>query len=394
MLLGDGVSSSLRDRGSNWIFSELFRSGRLRIYLTNKCNLRNASYHSPSSDIGLRRRAPGNPERGLEHLTFKTNQLRVFSAKRRQDMRQVALFTIAAGFIVPLMASAPASAQATRTWVSGVGDDVNPCSRTAPCKTFAGAISKTAAGGEINCLDPGGFGAVSPNKSMTISCEAGTAGVLVAGGNGINFNGAAADVLYLKGLDFEGLNKTTGGVGVIGISFNSGAALHVEDCSIRNFSTFGIAIKPSTSATFSVTRTTMFDNTSGGLQLRPTGGFTSGAIANSVISKNGSGISLDGFGGTTGTALTVARTTITGNPGNGILATSTIVANVMVQDSEVSNNGTALTAANGANIRIGSSSIGGNGAVFSGANVLSYGNNQINGNGVDTPPALVPGGLH
>src|SRR3981189_2009362 len=81
-----------------------------------------------------------------------------------------------------------ASAQATRTWVSGVGDDVNPCSRTAPCKTFAGAISKTSAGGEINCLDPGGFGAVTVTKSLTISCEMGTAGVLVASGNGINFN--------------------------------------------------------------------------------------------------------------------------------------------------------------------------------------------------------------
>src|SRR3954469_5234313 len=148
-------------------------------------------------------------------------------------MRQIALLAVAAGFVVPLMA-APAHAQATRTWVSGVGDDVNPCSRTAPCKTFAGAISKTAAGGEINCLDPGGFGAVSPNKSLTISCEGVTAGVLVAGGNGINFNGAAADVLYLKGLDFEGLNKTTGVPGVNGISFNTGAALHVEDCSIRN----------------------------------------------------------------------------------------------------------------------------------------------------------------
>src|SRR5476649_2165804 len=81
-----------------------------------------------------------------------------------------------------------AQAQATRTWVSGVGDDVNPCSRTAPCKTFPGAISKTAAGGEINCLDPGGFGAVTITKSMSIICESGTAGVLVSGTNGIIVN--------------------------------------------------------------------------------------------------------------------------------------------------------------------------------------------------------------
>jgi hypothetical protein len=312
-------------------------------------------------------------------------------------MRQIALLTIAAGFVVPLMASAPAQAQATRTWVSGVGDDVNPCSRTAPCKTFAGAISKTAAGGEINCLDSGGFGAVTSTKSMTISCVGVTAGVLVASGNGINFSGAAADVMYLRGLDFEGLVKDPASTpGLNGVSFNSGGALHVEDCTIRNFSQFGIAIKPSNAATFSVTRTTMFDNTSGGLQVRPTAGFTTGAVDNSVIAKNGSsGISVDGFGGGSGTALTVSRTTITGNTTNGITATSTVVSNTMVRESEVSNNGTGLQAANGAIIRIGSSSIAGNGTIFSGANVLSYGNNQINGNGADTPtPALVPGGLH
>src|SRR5687768_12498119 len=80
---------------------------------------------------------------------------------------------------------APASAQATRTWVSGVGDDANPCSRTAPCKTFAGAISKTAAGGEINCLDPGGFGGVTITKSISIICDHTEGGVLVSGTNAI-----------------------------------------------------------------------------------------------------------------------------------------------------------------------------------------------------------------
>src|SRR4051794_32628713 len=99
----------------------------------------------------------------------------------------------------------PAAAQATRTWVSGVGDDVNPCSRTAPCKTFAGAISKTAAGGEINCLDPGGFGAVSINKSITIDCHYTEGGVL-AGGNGITVNAGATDVVFLRGLDIFGVN--------------------------------------------------------------------------------------------------------------------------------------------------------------------------------------------
>ena len=79
-------------------------------------------------------------------------------------------------FVIAAFAcAAPAQAQATRTWVSGVGDDANPCSRTAPCKTFAGAISKTAASGEIDCLDPGGFGAVTITKAITIKCDGPTA---------------------------------------------------------------------------------------------------------------------------------------------------------------------------------------------------------------------------
>src|SRR4051812_32555835 len=100
-------------------------------------------------------------------------------------MRRIALLAIAAGFLVPLLASAPASAQATRTWVSGVGDDANPCSRTAPCKTFGGAISKTAPSGEINVLDPGGFGGVTITKSITIRSARFEAGVLVSGTNAI-----------------------------------------------------------------------------------------------------------------------------------------------------------------------------------------------------------------
>src|SRR5208282_6321442 len=85
--------------------------------------------------------------------------------------------------------SSVAHAQATRTWVSGVGDDANPCSRTAPCKTFAGAISKTATGGEINCLDPGGFGALTITKSIALLCgQSGESGVLVSGTNGITVN--------------------------------------------------------------------------------------------------------------------------------------------------------------------------------------------------------------
>src|SRR5881628_573940 len=107
--------------------------------------------------------------------------------------------------ILAFVFAGPANAQATRTWVSGVGDDANPCSRTAPCKTFAGAISKTATGGEINVLDPGGFGAVTITKSITISSEGFEAGVLVSGTNAIIVNAGNTANVVLRGLDIEGL---------------------------------------------------------------------------------------------------------------------------------------------------------------------------------------------
>src|SRR3954462_15871835 len=104
-------------------------------------------------------------------------------------MKKLALSSALLGGIVAAMLSvAPASAQATRTWVSGVGDDANPCSRTAPCKTFAVAISKTAAGGEISVLDPGGFGVVTITKAITINGDATLAGILSAGTTGIIVN--------------------------------------------------------------------------------------------------------------------------------------------------------------------------------------------------------------
>src|SRR4051812_24281328 len=123
-------------------------------------------------------------------------------------IRFLATATVFAGLLV----TAEANAQATRTWISGVGDDANPCSRTAPCKTFAGAISKTAAGGIINCLDPGGFGAVTITKSITLDCRGTVGGVLASGTNGINVSAGPNDTITLRGLSIEGAQ--TGLVGV------------------------------------------------------------------------------------------------------------------------------------------------------------------------------------
>src|SRR5580700_9926459 len=102
---------------------------------------------------------------------------------------------VVAAMCLAMLAAAPAQAQATRTWVSGVGDDANPCSRTAPCKTFAGAISKTAPSGEIDCLDPGGFGAVTITKAITLNCSATLGSILVAGTNGITIAAGATDIV-------------------------------------------------------------------------------------------------------------------------------------------------------------------------------------------------------
>src|SRR5882672_1956935 len=115
-----------------------------------------------------------------------------------------------------------AQAQATRTWVSGVGDDANPCSRTAPCKTFAGAISKTADCGEIDALDPGGFGSVTITKSITIDGTGTLAGILASNTTGITVNAPADKVITLRGLSINGACT-----GVRGINFVSGKALNV-----------------------------------------------------------------------------------------------------------------------------------------------------------------------
>src|SRR6185437_2849530 len=125
-----------------------------------------------------------------------------------------------------------AQAQATRTWISGVGDDVNPCSRTAPCKTFPGAISKTAAGGSIDCLDPGGFGAVTVTKAITLECGEGSGegGILVAGTNGVTVNCSTDPncVVILDGLQIDG--GPTGSNSLNGVKFIAGKALEINHC--------------------------------------------------------------------------------------------------------------------------------------------------------------------
>src|SRR3974390_2866324 len=150
--------------------------------------------------------------------------------------------------VTMLLVGSPAYAQATRTWVSGVGDDANPCSRTAPCKTFAGAISKTIAAGEIDCLDPGGFGALTITKAITIDCSGTFGSVLASGTNAIVVAAGANDRVVLRGISFDGV-----GNGLNGVQFISGAQLNVERCFIARFTGAGINVAVSGNAPLNVT---------------------------------------------------------------------------------------------------------------------------------------------
>ena len=145
------------------------------------------------------------------------------------------LLTVLAALTAVCLIASPAAAQASRTWVSGVGDDANPCSRTAPCKTFAGAISKTAANGEISVLDPGGFGAVTITKSISIVAEGNEGGVLASLTNGITINSATA-VVYIRGLIIEGK-----GDGLNGVNIVAAKNVVIENSVIRGFRAAGPA---------------------------------------------------------------------------------------------------------------------------------------------------------
>jgi hypothetical protein len=262
------------------------------------------------------------------------------------------LFAAIAASVFLSSSLTPANAQATRTWVSGVGDDANPCSRTAPCKTFAGAISKTAASGEINCLDPGGFGALTIIKAIAIICETGTAGVLVSGTNGITVNAGAGDEVFLKGLDFEGLNSS-----LSGINFIAGKGLFVTDCIIRGFNTNAINFAPGTAnASLAVQNTIVADNAGGGILVAPTGGFTANAlVTNTRMVRNTYGVRAQD-----NSKVTVNNSEASSNTNNGILAVSVSTAAVVnFVHSVAANNGTNGIQANGANalVRISQSSI-------------------------------------
>jgi hypothetical protein len=282
-----------------------------------------------------------------------------------------------------------AQAQATRTWVSGVGDDVNPCSRTAPCKTYAGAISKTAAGGEISTLDPGGFGAVTITKSMTIEGTKGQGygSILASGTTGVNVNDSATASpntinVTLRNLSINGSGTT---LGTHGINFTSGRRLNVEDCQILNFSTTGIRVSQTvatnnTGTFISVTNTNIY-NTGRGIDLLNSGGpFVSAVVNHSTIANMTDGVRVQTNGHVTlnnssVTFCTTAGVNMTGAAGTGAGTTANIINTV------VSHNGTGLIN-NQATSNLGGSTFVENSTAISmtvNNAVKTYGTNNITG---------------
>ncbi|HEX3463977.1 MAG TPA: hypothetical protein VHS78_08025 [Candidatus Elarobacter sp.] len=296
------------------------------------------------------------------------------------------------------MLPSAANAQATRTWVSGVGDDANPCSRTAPCKTFAGAISKTAAAGEIDCIDSGGYGALTITKSIAVKCDSYEAGVLVSGTNGFVVQAASTDVIWISGLDFEGLGPTA--LSLNGIKIISAAQVSVVNCVIRGFgstnSTDGNGIFMANSGTTKlfVNNTIMADNANVGLEVKPASGATALVdVMTSAAATNTTGMRANDTGNASTINMTINDSTIHGNAGAGVNATGgTGTTQVTALHDSFTNNGTGIIS-NNANttVRFGYSTISGNGIATSGTGTVnSYGNNQINANGTDTTPPVIP----
>ncbi|HKQ04912.1 MAG TPA: right-handed parallel beta-helix repeat-containing protein [Blastocatellia bacterium] len=298
--------------------------------------------------------------------------------------RMKSLFNMLGVFAVCLMCSTFAQAQATRTWVSGVGDDVNPCSRTAPCKTFAGAISKTAAGGEINVLDPGGFGAVTITKSMTIDGGGFIAGIVTTT-SGIIVNAGVNDKVTLRNLNINGLN-TAGNLS--GIRFLAGKQLNVENCKIYEFGGNGIDVALGGSANVFVKDTNIINCAVSAVKLSTTTGFLSGSIDNVRMEACTNGVDVVNTAGGSCFAM-VRNSSIVGNSGNGVIceggAAVADLENVML----AFNGNGVNAAANLSIIRISNTNIynNTNGIVIAaGGTVKTSVNNRIDGNATDGAP--------
>ena len=284
-----------------------------------------------------------------------------------------------------------AQAQATRTWVSGVGDDLNPCSRTAPCKTFAGAITKTAKDGEISVLDPGGYGAVTITKSIYINGThgAGYGSIINSLVNGVIINitdvNDVRKAVRLRALDINGAST-----GINGVSILSASNVWVEDSVIDgntgNGTTSGIGIRVASAASCNLYVTdTMIHKNVTGVRVTATTGFAVANIRNSNIEGNTTGLDV-----TTNGFATVQDTRFAANSTNGVVTSSGGTATL--RDNIFSNNGTAINAGAGTTVRSLSNILNNNTTGFGGttAVIQTDGQNKNVANGVPGAPG---GGL-
>jgi Right handed beta helix region len=271
------------------------------------------------------------------------------------------------------LAAAPlAQAQATRTWVSGVGDDANPCSRTAPCKTFAGAISHTAAGGTIHVLDPGGYGVVTITKSINILSPPGYGGVLAAQTNGIVVAAGASDVVRLRGLDIHGA-----GTGINGIDFRSGKALHVEHSAIDGFTNAGIKFVANSQLHVN---TSNIRNTKYGIQVGSAGagGVAKASINRTEVEENQYGIFAQSA------AKVTARNCVSAGNGTGFYAVHAGTT-LNVESCLAEGNYFGVYAEADGTARVSATTVTDNvfGLYSSAASILTRGNNTVEDNTVN-----------
>jgi len=286
-----------------------------------------------------------------------------------------------------------ANAQATRTWVSGVGDDANPCSRTAPCKTFAGAISKTATGGEINVIDPGGFGAVTITKSITIDGAGTQAGILALNTNGIIINGAGATV-NLRNLSIDGAGGTVGN----GIRILQAGGVNIDNVTLMNFAGSGtngrgVTIETTTSAVrVNVSNSLIYNMENHGIDSSPTAGNVIRVVDNTSIARGGqAGINLREL-----TAASINRSALTNNRNSGGVRLELTTATATISGSLLANNaaGITLAAAGGApTVFLYGSTVTNNttaGLQIGSGTITSLGNNIIRNNaGNQTPTTTI-----
>jgi hypothetical protein len=261
-----------------------------------------------------------------------------------------------------------------RTYVSGTGNDTNPCTAAAPCATFQAALALTLAGGEIFVLNSADYGPLTINKAVTITSEGAVGGILAASGAAITVSAGASDVVSLRGLGLDGANT-----GTVGIQFNSGKSLIVQKTFVRNFKTSGISFAPNAAATLFVSDTSLTNNATNGVFVSGGSAAVNGALTRVIASGNGVGVLASGSGVSLAVTDSVAN-----NNTYGIGASSSAV---MVRNSTTSANTVGINAdQSGAIVRVGQSTITANGTGWQATNsgqVQSYGNNNVGGNGTD-----------